>query len=145
MSEAIGVQANGAALATTSGWIDKNGTIYTIYTKENQMRGALGPSDIFVLVDEHPDSIDDGVFAVYMGALINGNFLNSQAVFVNMPAKWHNNSCGFAFADGHSEIHRWRYPGLIPDPTYNEYIGDTAIPDQDAIWLFQHTSVPVSN
>src|ERR1039458_10161847 len=24
------------------------------------------------------------------------------------PASYHNNACGFGFADGHAEIHKWR-------------------------------------
>jgi prepilin-type processing-associated H-X9-DG protein len=26
---------------------------------------------------------------------------------VDVPATYHNGACGFAFADGHSEIHKW--------------------------------------
>jgi prepilin-type N-terminal cleavage/methylation domain-containing protein/prepilin-type processing-associated H-X9-DG protein len=145
MSEAIGVQdLNGTPLATTSGDLDLNTTIYTVYTKDAQMRGALGPSDIFVLIDEHPDSIDDGVYAVKMSQWYFGNFINSEVGFINWPAKWHNNSCGFAFADGHSEIHRWQLPGIIPDPTYNTFMGTTFERDNDALWLFHHTSVPLN-
>jgi prepilin-type processing-associated H-X9-DG protein len=25
-----------------------------------------------------------------------------------MPATYHNGACGFSFADGHAEIHKWR-------------------------------------
>jgi prepilin-type processing-associated H-X9-DG protein len=101
------------------------------------MRGALGPADIFVLIDEHPDSIQDAAFAVRMA------LMNSVAKWVDVPAKFHNNGCGIAYADGHSEIHRWQYPGLIPNPVYappNIGAGATTTPDPDVIWLSSHTS-----
>jgi len=56
-----------------------------------------GPSSTWVYVDEEPDSINDaGCFAP-----------NSRVNIVDVPATYHNGACGFAFADGHSEIHRW--------------------------------------
>jgi prepilin-type N-terminal cleavage/methylation domain-containing protein len=57
-----------------------------------------GPSQTWVYVDEHPDSINDaGCFAP-----------NSDVNIVDLPANYHNGCCGFAFADSHSEIHRWQ-------------------------------------
>jgi prepilin-type N-terminal cleavage/methylation domain-containing protein/prepilin-type processing-associated H-X9-DG protein len=56
------------------------------------------PSDIFVFLDEHPDSIDDGYF------------LNSDAEpakWTDLPASYHGGAASFSFADGHSELHRW--------------------------------------
>jgi prepilin-type processing-associated H-X9-DG protein len=115
------------------------------YSKVTQMRGGtpfeLGPADIFVLIDEHPDSIQDCAFAVRM-ALPN---LPSAARWVDVPAKFHNNGCGIAYADGHSEIHRWQYAYDIPDPVYAPpNIGGGTIETPpvklDDIWLSSHTS-----
>jgi len=56
-----------------------------------------GPSQTWVYVDEHPDSINDaGCFAP-----------NTANNIPDAPATSHNGACGFAFADGHSEIHKW--------------------------------------
>jgi prepilin-type N-terminal cleavage/methylation domain-containing protein/prepilin-type processing-associated H-X9-DG protein len=56
-----------------------------------------GPAETWVYIDEHPDSINDaGFFNPYV------------AQWVDLPATYHNNACGVAFADGHSEIHKWR-------------------------------------
>ena len=53
-------------------------------------------------MDEHPDSINDaGAFAP-----------NNAANIPDAPATYHNGACGFAFADGHSEIHKWRGPAM---------------------------------
>jgi prepilin-type N-terminal cleavage/methylation domain-containing protein/prepilin-type processing-associated H-X9-DG protein len=62
------------------------------------------PAGAFVFVDEHPDDIDDGYF------LVN---LTGHAVWGNMPANYHNGACGFSFADGHSEIKKWRDPDTL--------------------------------
>jgi prepilin-type N-terminal cleavage/methylation domain-containing protein/prepilin-type processing-associated H-X9-DG protein len=58
------------------------------------------PANIFVALDEHPDSINDGMF---------WNPPETTArEWSDLPASSHGGAAGFAFADGHSEIHRWR-------------------------------------
>jgi len=59
------------------------------------------PVNIFVLLDEHPDSINDGYFI----AILSG--YGGQYAWCDIPAAYHNGACGFAFADGHSQIKRW--------------------------------------
>jgi prepilin-type N-terminal cleavage/methylation domain-containing protein/prepilin-type processing-associated H-X9-DG protein len=55
-----------------------------------------GPTDTWVFLDEHPCSINDaGFFNPYVNS------------WVDQPASYHNGAAGFAFADGHSEIHKW--------------------------------------
>ena len=61
-----------------------------------------GPSRTWVFVDEHPDSMNDGFFVVDMNAYPTGT-----PILPDVPASFHNGACGFAFADGHSEIHKW--------------------------------------
>jgi prepilin-type processing-associated H-X9-DG protein len=55
-----------------------------------------------VLIDENPDSINDAAFAVDM------QFTGSATRWQDGPATYHGGACGFAFADGHSEIHKWK-------------------------------------
>jgi prepilin-type N-terminal cleavage/methylation domain-containing protein/prepilin-type processing-associated H-X9-DG protein len=60
-----------------------------------------GPGETWVFLDEHPDSINDA------------GFFNPYATeWVDMPASYHNNAAGFAFADGHSEIHKWKQTAI---------------------------------
>jgi prepilin-type N-terminal cleavage/methylation domain-containing protein/prepilin-type processing-associated H-X9-DG protein len=56
------------------------------------------PSDIFIFVEEHPDTINDGYF------------LNKADTpkWQDLPASYHDGAAGFSFADGHSEMHQWR-------------------------------------
>lgn len=67
-----------------------------------------GPVNTFVLVDEAA-SIDDGWFMANMGGYDPRNPASQAASgFGNQPGAWHGGACGFSFADGHSEIHKWR-------------------------------------
>jgi prepilin-type processing-associated H-X9-DG protein len=59
-------------------------------------------------MDEHPDSINDGWF-IFCTA---GNPAERTA-WSDLPASFHNGACGFSFADGHSEIKKWRMPSSI--------------------------------
>ena len=57
----------------------------------------------WVFNEEHPDSINDGIEYT---ATSDGE--NNE--WSDLPASYHNGACGFAFADGHSEIHKWLNP-----------------------------------
>jgi prepilin-type N-terminal cleavage/methylation domain-containing protein/prepilin-type processing-associated H-X9-DG protein len=69
---------------------------YEVYKKTSQM-AKLKPSDAWVFIDEHGDSINDGFFFVAMG----------KNDWYDLPGNYHGGSGAFSFADGHSEIKRW--------------------------------------
>ena len=73
---------------------------FRTYKKEGDM-GVPGPSNLFVFLDEHPNSINDAAFAVKCDARDGG------ARMIDWPASFHNGAAGFAFGDGHAEIHKW--------------------------------------
>src|SRR5205814_4640738 len=56
----------------------------------------INPSQIFVFLDEHPDTINDGFF---MNRL-------EEPTWGNLPASYHNGATSFSFGDGHAETHR---------------------------------------
>lgn len=64
-----------------------------------------GPSATFVILDEHPDSIDDGIFMFDPGSSLSSEYWR------NLPASYHNGAAGISFADGHSEVHKWTEVG----------------------------------
>ncbi|HOX04287.1 MAG TPA: prepilin-type N-terminal cleavage/methylation domain-containing protein [Candidatus Paceibacterota bacterium] len=109
------------------------GTAHTIYKKISDMK-KLPPVKAWVLVDEHPDSINDAC------AFVNV----TTAEWVDLPASYHNGACGFSFADGHSEIKKWlsgpmkralpRYMNYGVD--YQRITGDS----QDWRWIIERTS-----
>jgi len=92
---------------------------------------APGPSLTWVLLDEHPDSINDGFFSVLMA----GN------VWTDVPASYHNGACGFSFADGHAEIKRWRDANTLqPVLHINPSAGNQKSAFFDLPWIQQRTS-----
>ena len=78
----------------TGGGTNSNNPDYMQFFKITQIPH---PSEIFVFLDEHPDSIDDGYF-------INRAY---HWQWIDLPASYHNGSTAFSFADGHSALHRW--------------------------------------
>ena len=60
------------------------------------------PALFWVMLDEHPDSINDGYFLNNPG--------NVASQWGDGPAAYHNGAAGLSFADGHSETHKWRQP-----------------------------------
>jgi prepilin-type N-terminal cleavage/methylation domain-containing protein/prepilin-type processing-associated H-X9-DG protein len=67
--------------------------------------GQPGPAMTLVLLDERPESINDGYFVVEMNGYSSTQV--GSAELVDYPGISHNGACGFGFADGHSEIHKW--------------------------------------
>jgi len=118
-----------------SGWLPY--PTYKVYIKESELLAPTA-SDMWVFVDESPDSINDGSFAVVMPSSA------AATSWKDVPTKAHGNSCGFSFADGHAEIHKWLIPGNIPEPGYtSSYNGSMSffqLNDPDILWVAKHTS-----
>ena len=106
--------------------------LYVQYFKAAEL---TTPSSIFVFLDEHPDTINDGFFM---------NRLEDYK-WGNLPASYHNGGGGFSFADGHTEMHRWVVGGPTGTvrPAIKGGVGGTiaAIPPTDFEWVKQRTSV----
>ena len=69
------------------------------FIKESDIRNSTG---IYVFLDEHPDSINDGWFV-----FCNAADPSERGYWSDLPASYHNRAGGFSFADGHSEIKKW--------------------------------------
>ena len=103
---------------------------WQIYRKQSDMNNPK-PSDLWVFVDEHPDSINDGWL------IISWQMAN---VWSDLPASYHNGACGFSFADGHAEIHKWREGATCMPVTKQNYGGTVRAGLVDFPWALQHTS-----
>jgi len=73
------------------------------------------PAGTFVFIDEHEDSIDDGLWNTDPGALaVPGEPglapHRSPPKWYNFPAVRHNQAANIAFADSHVDHHRWLWP-----------------------------------
>ena len=111
---------------------------YRIFQKVSEF-GAFA-SRIFVFLDEHPDSINNGAFGVWMS---DPNNPANDYIF-DFPASFHNGACSFSFMDGHCETHAWRDARTKPPPHYNGILalGQTTPNNVDSVWITDHTSFP---
>lgn len=90
------------------------------------------PSRVFVFLDEHPDTINDGFFMNRLEELKWGN----------LPASHHNNAANLTFGDGHVEFHRWVVADTVrPAVQGGAGGGFAASPPTDYNWLKEHSSV----
>jgi prepilin-type N-terminal cleavage/methylation domain-containing protein/prepilin-type processing-associated H-X9-DG protein len=119
---------------TNGPWLNNNhdhrrGNPYNTYGKMTSI-GAPGPAKIWVFIDEDERSINDGGFAVGMAI----------PQWIDWPGMYHGNAAGFAFLDGHSEIHKWRdgstahrgnltRRNIAPNPPIGDYM-----------WIAERTS-----
>lgn len=101
---------------------------YQQFFKENEF---VRPSMIFVFLDEHPDTINDGFFMNRLHEYIWGN----------LPASYHGGAANLSFADGHAESHRWAVPATIR-PSRQGALGTSlaASPPTDYDWLKERSS-----
>jgi prepilin-type N-terminal cleavage/methylation domain-containing protein/prepilin-type processing-associated H-X9-DG protein len=125
-------------LPTNGPWLDGNhgnrhDSPWASFGKTSDFR-RIGPSMIFLLLDEDPYSINDAGFAVSA----------AQAKWVDYPSTYHGNGCGFSFCDGHAEIHRWK-GGVVkitaPDPPQKTVPPASAVDMADWTWIAQRASV----
>ena len=118
-------------------WFD-NARAFRTFRKSFDFRK---PSDIWVLLDEHPASINDAFFCPEMNAFASPTAPNfAGTALPDVPASYHNGACGFAFADGHSEIHRWIDPRTKP-PTAKTLPGVGQGNNPDIYnWMWLHSS-----
>lgn len=107
----------------------------TVYRKLTAMLSP-GPAMTFVILDERWDSINDGYFVTQMDGYPNA----ASTYIVDYPASYHCGACGFAFADGHSEIHKWRDPRTTPPLRTGIPLNVPSPNNQDVIWMQQHCS-----
>lgn len=101
---------------------------YIVYTKLTNIKS---PVNCFVFLDEREDSINDGWFATDPARL---------GWIIDYPASYHGRAAGFTFADGHSEIQRWKDPRIMPVLRPGVPLGlnvDLGADNKDVQWLAQ--------
>ena len=102
--------------------------LYTQYLLRSEVRS---PAQIFVFLDEHPDTINDGFFVNRLEDYMWGN----------LPGSFHNGGLNLSFVDGHIESHRWVVPDTVrPARQGGASGGFAAEPRTDFEWLKERTS-----
>jgi prepilin-type N-terminal cleavage/methylation domain-containing protein/prepilin-type processing-associated H-X9-DG protein len=142
-----------ACLPPDAGW----GAAFTNYYKISNIRS---PASMWVFLDSHPDTGAnpgpgghpyDGTFSLPPGNL-NANLTGANPQpgapaykWNDMPASYHNKrNCGFSFADGHAEMHRWLDAQTCIPVTYQGNLNLSpfsvfGVYDQDILWTFLHS------
>jgi prepilin-type N-terminal cleavage/methylation domain-containing protein/prepilin-type processing-associated H-X9-DG protein len=136
-SQAVGTNpSRGGKIAVDGPWLDGNhghtvNKTWRCYGKTSDVIDP-GPANLLVILDEEENSINDAGFAI-VGPKTPFNYR-----MIDWPATYHNNAAGFAFADGHSEIHKWT------DYRTKVYRGNVMISNQkdnkDIVWMSERAS-----
>ncbi|HWD20560.1 MAG TPA: prepilin-type N-terminal cleavage/methylation domain-containing protein [Verrucomicrobiae bacterium] len=101
--------APGSGTDNTYGGKDQFNTGYNQYVK---ISSATKPAQFFVFLEEHADSVNDPYYDVgdLPTVALNASYPPAPSTFPkidDIPAAYHSKACGFSFADGHSEMHKW--------------------------------------
>jgi prepilin-type N-terminal cleavage/methylation domain-containing protein len=117
----------------TDGYDDRNGHswyaggTYRQYLKQTDV---VQPAMTWVTIDEHPDSNNDGFFIVDIAATQWGD----------IPGSSHCGACGFSFADGHAEVHKWKSAtSIYPVRYFFTQVAFDAVGRQDFKWYVDRT------
>ncbi len=123
--------------AANSTWATGHNEHFNNYRQWLKLSLVSKPSNFFVTLDEHPDSINDGYF-------LNDPNGTGAGHWGDCPASYHNGAGGLTFADGHSEIHKWRSRTTKLPVTYATSFSAPAfdaLGQADYKWLMERTAV----
>jgi prepilin-type N-terminal cleavage/methylation domain-containing protein/prepilin-type processing-associated H-X9-DG protein len=112
-----------------------DGRVYFSPTKLSQILRP-GPAMTFLILDEHPDSINDSVFMFSPGCGA------ASAEWRDLPASHHYGGGGnISYVDGHSEIRKWKQKkdtgciATVQPITYEEWVNQKCRNSVDWIWM----------
>jgi len=107
---------------------------YMVFKKITDVRS---PVMTYVMLDEHPDSINAGGFA---NKMVENP---ATARIIDYPASYHNGAAGISFMDGHCEIKKWLDARTREPVRYNNNLRLDVLSakNADMIWLSQRTTI----
>ena len=129
----------GDAGIISSNGVNTNNPNYKQFFKTTQIPQ---PATIFVFLDEHPDSINDGYFlnkaskSVY--AMATGSYYGK---WTDLPASYHNGGAALSYADGHALLHRWQQSNTVRPPLPDAFLANPTAAQVDFNWVVEHMSV----
>ena len=110
------------------------------YRTYSRVQHIVIPTQTWIMIDEHPDSINDAACAVKMAETEAASGIN----IIDFPASYHNGAAGLSFADGHSEIHQWKGSTIKAPVRYNNNLA-LNVPARDSVrdivWWSKNTTV----
>jgi prepilin-type N-terminal cleavage/methylation domain-containing protein/prepilin-type processing-associated H-X9-DG protein len=115
-----------------------------IYLKYSQL-SKPGPDRVFVFIDEREDANSWANFFVDMTGY--SPYAPGSLMLWDFQASYHGNAGGLSFADGHSEIHKWRdirtMPPVVPGQSiWNGQNGGSSPGNVDVAWMQDHATRP---
>ena len=84
--------------------------------RKSKMSQIASPASVFVFIEEHENSINDGVFFLHVPgddgeqAEAQSNPTFGGAHWMDCPSGRHGQACNLSFADGHAEHWTWKWP-----------------------------------
>jgi prepilin-type N-terminal cleavage/methylation domain-containing protein len=115
-----------------NGWIGSrymetpgNGQGFRTFVRDSEL-SAAGPARLWLIIDEHEATIDDGWFLVTM---------DDRQPFGSFPATRHERAYALNFADGHAEVYKLR------DPNTQSAVGQISAYNSDWQRLKQVTTI----
>lgn len=106
------------------------------WAEKNSHLNNPGPSQSWLFIDEHPDSLDDGILYTDPGST------NGTGKLTELPGGMHGGTSGVSFADGHAEIPKWRHPNTLQAVTFQTYKHNVPTSNnKDLAWLAQRTPI----
>ncbi len=132
---------DGASPSYLAGWNSTMATSWRVYAKSSDII-APSPTALWVFVDEHPDSINDG----WLITNVQSTQFQAPPDWEDMPSSLHGGACGFAFADGHAALHKWQSGASVVPVKQVSHNGDYPVGNNpvDVLWMIQHSSAPKS-
>jgi prepilin-type N-terminal cleavage/methylation domain-containing protein/prepilin-type processing-associated H-X9-DG protein len=110
---------------------------YIVYSRISQISGESSPAKIFVFLDMREDVVNWSNFMTDMTGYPDQPDL--YRFTCDLPGFYHAGACGFTFADGHSELRRWRdgrtTPPLRPPGNPLEIMQMLSPGNPDVAWL----------
>ena len=103
--------------------------------RHTTMQQISAPSDRWVFIDEHEDSISLGEFRF---ATVQWQ----KDGWSDLPAARHNKIGTLSFADGHVESKKWRDPRSIVPVRRQRQFSSPGGGNQDVLWLWLRTTAP---
>ena len=121
----------GDAGEITQSGVNANNPNYIQFFKTSSVPKA---GQIFVFMEEHPDTISDGYF-------LNKAYPRQ---WMRLPASYHNGSANISFVDGHAELHHWQNadtkPAAQPDAATVLFTNLPPSQQDDFAWVNWPTS-----
>jgi prepilin-type N-terminal cleavage/methylation domain-containing protein/prepilin-type processing-associated H-X9-DG protein len=111
----------------------KKGANCYVYQKLSDIKRPP-PVNVWVFVDEHPDSINDGWLT---------DDWPGGGGWGDLPASYHAGSCGIGFADGHAEIHKWKDQATLQPVTKQTAPRQPGASPNDTLWFLERTTAPI--